>query len=88
MMDDIAGLLDTYEKEDDDGKSETVTSKLKAYYFVFDRHSAYAEVRASVLSTDDPTLPVDTFRVWLLGIFFVTIFACFNQVPNELCYLN
>ncbi|BFZ59814.1 hypothetical protein YB2330_000835 [Saitoella coloradoensis] len=41
--------------------------------------SPYPEVRAVVPPTDDPTLPVNTFRAWFLGIIAVVIGAGVNQ---------
>ena len=78
-MDEIAQLLDVYD-HDKDEKQEDVIVKLKAYYYVFDEHSPYAEVRASVPNTDDSTLPVDTFRAWFIGLLFVALFSALNQV--------
>ena len=57
-----------------------VSEKLKAYYYVFKFNSPYAEVRASVSNTDDPSLPVETFRAYFLGIFFGGLFGAANQV--------
>ncbi|KAJ8083693.1 hypothetical protein PM082_002459 [Marasmius tenuissimus] len=46
----------------------------------FDDESPYPEVRAAVASVDDPTMPVNTFRMWFLGIVF-SIFVCgLNQL--------
>jgi len=82
MMDEIAQLLARYDRDTgQDEKPNDVTRSLKAYYYVFNEHSPYAEVRASVSNTDDPTLPVDTFRAWFLGLSFVAVFAALNQVP-------
>ncbi|OZJ07038.1 hypothetical protein BZG36_00095 [Bifiguratus adelaidae] len=41
--------------------------------------SPIEEVRAVVSNKDDPTLPVMTFRFWLLGITFTGVFAFINQ---------
>ena len=81
-MDDIKYLLDheLQQKDQPNEKSDYTTSRLKAYYYVFDAHSPYAEVRASVPNTDDPNMPVDTFRAWFIGLSLVFIFACLNQV--------
>ncbi|KAF8632564.1 hypothetical protein AX15_001774 [Amanita polypyramis BW_CC] len=46
----------------------------------FDDESPYPEVRAAVAGTDDPTILVNTFRMWLLGIIFTIVTAGFNQV--------
>ncbi|KAK9475590.1 oligopeptide transporter 2, partial [Lipomyces japonicus] len=43
-------------------------------------HSPYPEVRAVCAPTDDPTIPVETFRAYVIGLFWV-VFACFiNQI--------
>ncbi|UKZ88747.1 uncharacterized protein TrAFT101_004485 [Trichoderma asperellum] len=42
-------------------------------------HSAYPEVRAVVDPTDDPTLPVATFRVFLLGTVFTVAGTAIQQ---------
>lgn len=36
-------------------------------------NSPFAEVRANVPNTDDPELPVNTFRMWFLGIVFTMV---------------
>ncbi|KND87135.1 Glutathione transporter 1 [Tolypocladium ophioglossoides CBS 100239] len=41
--------------------------------------SPYPEVRAVVEPTDDPTIPVNTFRVWFLGTVFAIIGTGINQ---------
>lgn len=43
-------------------------------------NSPYAEVRAVVDCTDDPSLPVATIRAWIIGLFFVVILAFVNQL--------
>jgi hypothetical protein len=83
ITDDINELLDAHRE----GKSEEntygeVPGKLKAYYYTFEFNSPYAEVRASVPNTDDPSLPVETFRAWFLGIFFGSVFGAANQVKD------
>ncbi|TFK28466.1 OPT superfamily oligopeptide transporter [Coprinopsis marcescibilis] len=46
----------------------------------FDDESPYPEVRAAVSSIDDPYMPVNTFRMWFLGLFFVFVITFFNQI--------
>jgi hypothetical protein len=82
MTDEIAQLIDNYRNlrkdiEDDDGQ---VQNYLKTFYYVFEFNSPYAEVRASVSNTDDPSLPVETFRAWFIGLFFGGLFGAANQV--------
>ncbi|KAJ7628086.1 OPT oligopeptide transporter [Mycena rosella] len=45
----------------------------------FDDESPYPEVRAAVSSVDDPLMPVNTFRMWFLGIFLTILLAGVNQ---------
>lgn len=45
--------------------------------------SPYPEVRAAVSNMDDPTMIVNTWRVWFLGMFWAIIMAGVNQVRLE-----
>lgn len=40
--------------------------------------SPYAEVRAAVPPTDDPDMPVDTLRAWMIGGVLCTVVAAIN----------
>lgn len=42
-------------------------------YTIDSDNSPYLEVRANVSNTDDPTLPVNTFRMWFLGVVFTLV---------------
>lgn len=44
-----------------------------------DDTSPYPEVRAVVPETDDPTIPVNTLRMWILGIIWTLLGAGVNQ---------
>ncbi|KAI9027412.1 OPT family small oligopeptide transporter [Phycomyces nitens] len=44
-----------------------------------DEDSPIEEVRNVVPNTDDPSLPVNTFRMWLLGIAFSCVLSFVNQ---------
>ncbi|KAJ7727926.1 OPT oligopeptide transporter protein-domain-containing protein [Mycena metata] len=46
----------------------------------FDDESPYPEVRMAVSKVDDPLMPVNTFRMWFLGLFFTVLLAGINQV--------
>ncbi|KAJ7055027.1 OPT oligopeptide transporter [Mycena amicta] len=46
----------------------------------YDDESPYPEVRAAVSSIDDPLMPVNTFRMWFLGILLTILLAAVNQV--------
>jgi hypothetical protein len=81
MTDEIQRLLTQYrEGDDEERKFGESTVKLKVYYYVFEYNSPYAEVRASIPNTDDPSLPVETFRAYFLGILFGGLFGAANQV--------
>lgn len=42
-------------------------------YTIDSDNSPYLEVRANVPNTDDPTLPVNTLRMWFLGVVFTLV---------------
>lgn len=42
-------------------------------YTIESDNSPYLEVRANVPNTDDPTLPINTFRMWFLGVVFTLV---------------
>lgn len=41
--------------------------------------SPYPEVRASVPTTDEPLMPVNTFRMWFIGLVFACLVSGVNQ---------
>ncbi|KAK0566506.1 hypothetical protein OC861_003196 [Tilletia horrida] len=41
--------------------------------------SIYPEVRAAVPNVDDPTMPVNTFRTWFIGLIFTILLSGLNQ---------
>ncbi|KAK9384903.1 OPT oligopeptide transporter protein-domain-containing protein [Lipomyces mesembrius] len=43
-------------------------------------HSPYPEVRSVCAPTDDPTIPVETFRAYVIGIFWVAVAGFINQL--------
>ncbi|RAL13267.1 small oligopeptide transporter, OPT family [Aspergillus homomorphus CBS 101889] len=55
------------------GESSTVE------YTIDSDNSPYLEVRANVPNTDDPTLPINTFRMRFLGVVFTLIGTGVNQ---------
>lgn len=60
----------------DDGDAEVYTD------WGFDEgeeDSVYAEVRAAVANTDDPTMPTNTLRVWVLGLLGSILLSGVNQ---------
>ncbi|ETW87600.1 oligopeptide transporter [Heterobasidion irregulare TC 32-1] len=46
----------------------------------YNDESPYPEVRAAVSNTDDPSMPVNTFRMWFIGIIMSIIIPAFNTV--------
>ena len=84
MTNDIGQLLNQYRESYDGTLNEADAAKLKAYYYTFEFNSPYAEVRASVPNTDDPSLPVETFRAYFLGILFGGTCSAMNQVSSSL----
>lgn len=79
-MNEIKDLLESYAQ----GRTDYVVNGLLSYYYVFHFHSPYLEVRESVSTTDDPTLPVDTFRAWVIGLLLVVVFSAVNQVLSSI----
>jgi hypothetical protein len=45
-----------------------------------EENSPYPEVVAAVPNTDDPSIPANTLRAWILGMFFVTIGSGLNML--------
>lgn len=41
--------------------------------------SPYPEVRSAVANTDDPDMPVNTFRAWFIGIIWAILIPGLNQ---------
>ncbi|KAJ5806846.1 OPT oligopeptide transporter [Penicillium riverlandense] len=48
-------------------------------YTIDSDNSPYLEVRANVPNTDDPSLPVNTLRMWFLGVVFTLVGTGINQ---------
>ncbi|KAI0342190.1 OPT oligopeptide transporter [Trametopsis cervina] len=45
----------------------------------FEEDSPYPEVRSAVANTDDPDMPVNTFRAWFIGILWAILIPGLNQ---------
>lgn len=58
---------------------QSILDDFKAQEELARNNSAYPEVRAVVDPTDDPTLPVGTFRVFILGTFFSVFGTALHQ---------
>ncbi|KAF8263738.1 OPT oligopeptide transporter protein-domain-containing protein [Lactarius quietus] len=46
---------------------------------VLEGESPYPEVRSAVANTDDPTMPVSTFRAWVIGVLWAILIPGVNQ---------
>ena|SRR5712671_466274 len=44
-----------------------------------EEESPYPEVRSAVANTDDPTMPFNTFRVWVVGLIWAILVPGVNQ---------
>lgn len=47
--------------------------------------SPYAEVRAAVSNTDDPNMPVNTIRMWFLGVILTLVVSGVNMFFSMRC---
>lgn len=54
--------------------------EMKLEALLVTENSPYAEVRAVVENTDDPSMPSFTIRVWFIGIIYSGIGAAINQL--------
>jgi OPT family small oligopeptide transporter len=83
-------IKDINDVEKVDGIDETQLAELTGTHFedpnldrehavVFDDESPYPEVRSAVANTDDPDMPVSTFRTWVLGIAWAIVVPGLNQ---------
>jgi hypothetical protein len=62
------------------GKHGDLIKEMKFGATLVTENSPYAEVRAVVDNTDDPSLPVSTIRAWFIGILFVIGEGFINQL--------
>lgn len=51
----------------------------KENIIAFDDESPYPEVRSAVANTDDPNMPVTTFRTWVIGLAWAILIPGLNQ---------
>ena len=45
----------------------------------YEDDSPYPEVRAAVANTDDTSMPVNTFRAWVIGLLWAIVIPGLNQ---------
>lgn len=62
-----------------DEATEIAIDLIDLEYSIDSDNSPFPEVRANVPNTDDPSLPVNTVRMWFLGIVFTMIGSGINQ---------
>ncbi|KAF8264679.1 OPT oligopeptide transporter [Lactarius quietus] len=60
-------------RDDDDDPNFDPTA------IIIEDESPYPEVRSAVANTDDPTMPVSTFRAWVLGIIWAVLLSGNSQ---------
>jgi len=60
----------------DDAKHDTERSSI---ILEEEENSPIPEVAAIVSNKDDPSLPVMTFRYWVMAVFFSMLLSFFNQ---------
>ncbi|KAI5121403.1 hypothetical protein M0805_003175 [Coniferiporia weirii] len=65
-------IVPSYEAEFDD-------PNLEEGAVIFEDDSPYPEVRSAVANTDDPTMPVNTLRAWVIGLVFCIVLSGLNQ---------
>ncbi|KAJ3574619.1 hypothetical protein NP233_g1653 [Leucocoprinus birnbaumii] len=71
-----------YDQSDYDAESQFDTDRPSSRHSTtidFDDESPYPEVRAAVSSVDDPEMPVNTFRMWFIGIVATILVSGLNQ---------
>ena len=58
---------------------EEVTYAYFTHLGDLEEDSPYTEVRSAVADIDDPDMPCNTIRVWILGVIMATVIPGFNQ---------
>ncbi|PCH02528.1 Tetrapeptide transporter, OPT1/isp4 [Penicillium occitanis (nom. inval.)] len=58
---------------------DTAIGSVEDVYTIDSDNSPFPEVRANVPNTDDPSTPVNTLRMWLVGIVFTMLGTGINQ---------
>lgn len=63
-------------------RSDSPVATSKGQVPEHEEHSPYPEVRAATSTTDDPTMPVNTFRAWFIGLVLAILFTGVNVFFN------
>jgi hypothetical protein len=53
-------------------------------YTIDSDNSPYLEVRANVPNTDDPNIPVNTLRMWFLGVVFTMVRESYGRKERSM----
>lgn len=65
--------------EDPDKSMTCVIGEIEEHFDIESDNSPFPEVRANVPNTDDVSMPVNTLRMWVLGVLFTMIGSGINQ---------
>ncbi|KAF6806644.1 small oligopeptide opt family [Colletotrichum sojae] len=65
--------------EDPDKAMAVAIGEVDEHFDIDSDNSPYPEVRANVPNTDDPSMPVNTLRMWFLGVLFTVVGSGINQ---------
>ncbi|BEJ16019.1 hypothetical protein CspHIS471_0506240 [Cutaneotrichosporon sp. HIS471] len=82
-LDSINELLDNPEVTSNQEKHGALIYAMKLEAVLVTGNSPYAEVRAVVDPTDDPSMPSLTFRTWFIGCLFSGIGAFINELFGQ-----
>lgn len=76
----IQAFLSNEDVFDNPEKHQDLINEVKIEAALITNSSPYAEVRAVVDNTDDPSMPSATLRVWVIGLLFVVAIAFVNEL--------
>ncbi|KAF9871227.1 small oligopeptide opt family [Colletotrichum karsti] len=65
--------------EDPDKSMTYAIGEIKEHFDIDSDNSPFPEVRANVPNTDDVSMPVNTLRMWVLGVLFTMVGSGINQ---------
>jgi OPT family oligopeptide transporter len=75
----LTALDDLEASTSDDKVLDKAIGTIEDVYTIDSDNSPFPEVRANVPNTDDPSIPVNTLRMWLVGIIFTIVGTGINQ---------
>lgn len=80
VLDNIKNFINNPDVLANPDQHEKLIREMKLEAILVTENSPYEIVRAVVDNTDDPEMPVGTFRAWFIGILFVIGGAFINQL--------